>query len=214
MRKDKTKRQAHWDAAYEGRGEEALSWFQARPEPSLSLITEHAAPAGAVLDVGGGASLLPDALLEAGYVDLTVLDLSQVALSAAQARLGARADKVHWICDDVTDWVPGRGYDLWHDRAVFHFLTAPAERTAYVNTLVAALRPGGVAIIATFAPDGPETCSGLPVQRYSPEALAQTLEAIAPGVFRPMGAQTHAHETPTGGCQSYQVSLFRRPRRG
>lgn len=210
MSEDRTARQAHWDAAYQGRAEEALTWFQERPEPSLGLIARHAGPEAAVLDVGGGASRLPDALLEAGYVDLTVLDLSQVALSAAQARLGARAEGVHWICADVTAWVPEREYDVWHDRAVFHFLTGQAERAAYVDTLLCALRPGGVAIIATFALDGPEKCSGLPVHRYSPETLAETLETLAPGVFGPIGAQAHRHETPAGRGQSFQVSLFRR----
>ena len=210
MSTDSTERQAHWDAAYEGRAEEALTWFQERPEPSLSLIVEHAAPGAAVLDVGGGASRLPDALLQAGYADVTVLDLSEVALSAARARLGAGADAVQWICADVTQWVPERAYDLWHDRAVFHFLTQEAGRAAYVRALLEALKPGGVAIISTFAPDGPEKCSGLPVRRYSPRTLAETLEALAPGAFRPIGAEAHAHETPAGRSQSFQVSLFRR----
>ena len=214
MSTDSTERQAHWDAAYEGRAEQALTWFQERPEPSLGLIMEHAAPGAAVLDVGGGASRLPDALLQAGYADVTVLDLSEVALSAARARLGARADAVRWICADVTEWEPARTYDLWHDRAVFHFLTGEAGRAAYVATLLRALRPGGVAILSTFALDGPEKCSGLPVQRYSPETLAETLEALAPGAFRPIGALAHAHQTPSGRSQSFQVSLFRRAGRG
>lgn len=201
---------AHWDAAYGARAEEALSWFQARPEPSLGLIAQHAAPGAAVLDLGGGASRLVDALAGAGYSDLTVLDLSQVALATAQARLGEQAGAVQWICADVTVWRPERRYDLWHDRAVFHFLTEEADRAAYVRALLAALRPGGVAVICTFAPDGPEACSGLPVRRYSPEMLAETLEALAPGAFRPIGAQAHAHETPAGRSQSFQVSLFRR----
>jgi trans-aconitate methyltransferase len=199
---------AHWDAAYGERAEEALTWFQARPEPSLSLIAQHAAPGAAVLDVGGGAARLADALLQAGYSDLTVLDLSRVALAAAQARLGERAGAVQWIRADVTEWGPQRAYDLWHDRAVFHFLAEEAERAAYVRTLLAALKPGGVVIISTFAPDGPEACSGLPVRRYSPQTLAETLQALAPGAFQPIGAQAHAHETPTGRSQSFQASLF------
>ncbi|WP_212523596.1 class I SAM-dependent methyltransferase [Actibacterium sp. MT2.3-13A] len=201
---------AHWDAAYEGRAEEALTWFQARPEPSLGLIARHAGPGAAVLDVGGGAARLADALLEAGQADVTVLDLSQVALAAARARLGARADAARWIRADVTRWAPPREYDLWHDRAVFHFLTEQADRAAYVATLLRALSPGGVAIIATFAPDGPEACSGLPVQRYSPETLTATLEALAPGAFARIGAEAHVHETPSGRRQSFQFSLFRR----
>jgi trans-aconitate methyltransferase len=159
-------RKAHWEAVYEQKTETEVSWFQQHPALSLDLIAAHAPdPAAAIIDVGAGASRLVDELIARGYRDLTVLDLSQAALRVSQARLGARAQKVAWLCADATHWRPLRQYDLWHDRAAFHFLTSPEDRICYVERLVEALRPGGHAIIATFALEGPQTCSGLPVLR-------------------------------------------------
>lgn len=200
----------HWDTVYGARGETALTWFEEEARISLDLIARHATPNSAVLDVGGGASRLVDGLLDRGFADITVLDLSEAALATSRDRLGARAAQVEWLAADVTLWTPGRAYDLWHDRAVFHFMTTAADRAAYVRALKAALRPGGTAIIATFALDGPETCSNLPVQRYSPQTLAETLEALAPGAFDPVEARAHAHRTPMGRSQSFQISVLRR----
>ena len=202
--------ETHWDDVYGSHAEEEVSWFTERPEPSLSLIREFASAPVPVADIGGGASRLADALLAEGYRDITVLDLSARAIAMAQARLGPRAGDVHWIAADVTRWQPPRPYRIWHDRAAFHFLTTATDRAAYVRIMRAALEPGGHAIISTFADDGPERCSGLPVARYAPGALADELERHAPGAFEPVRAQRHEHATPGGAIQRFQVSVFRR----
>mgnify|MGYP006275857077 FL=1 len=201
----------HWDAVYAARDETALTWFEAEPRLSLSLIAANARPGDAILDVGGGASRLVDALLASGLGPVTVLDLSADALARSRARLGDRAAEVTWIVGDVTEAGPPGRFAVWHDRAAFHFLTEPAARAAYVAALRAALRPGGVAIVSTFAEDGPETCSNLPVRRYAPEDLAAELGAHAPGLLVPVEARRHVHTTPRGARQSFQTSVFRRP---
>jgi ubiquinone/menaquinone biosynthesis C-methylase UbiE len=200
----------HWDAVYAARNEEALTWFEAAPELSVTLITRLAAPDEAVIDIGGGASRLPDALLDRGYRDITVLDLSEAALRVSRERLGARADKVRWVEASVTEWRPGRAYALWHDRAVFHFLTMAADRAAYLRAMARAVMPGGHAIIATFAEDGPETCSGLPVRRWSSDALVAEVAAACPGAFARVDATRHVHVTPKGNQQPFQVTVLRR----
>ena len=173
-----TSRRDHWDGVYTTRDEGGVSWFQPSPDASLALISRFGDPAtSSLIDIGGGMSRLVDALVGSGNRDLAVLDLSSVALDAARRRLGAGAAHVEWIVADVTQWRPQRAYDFWHDRAAFHFLTDEADRAAYVEALHEAVRPGGHAIIATFAPDGPERCSGLPVVRYDAETLAQAVGA-------------------------------------
>ena len=198
-------RKQHWEQVYRQKSDETLSWFQPRPEISLDLI--HAAglrKTEALIDVGGGASRLVDQLLAEGYTDLTVLDIAQQALITARTRLGNSASQVHWIAADLTAWQPGRSYRLWHDRAVFHFLTDPVERAAYRKNLEAALAPGGTAIIASFALEGPERCSGLPVQRYSPQTLAAELGSG----FRLLQHRHDAHHTPADRIQQFQYSVF------
>ena len=198
-------RQRHWDEVYSQKAEDTVSWFQVHPDLSLELI--RAAGVGhtdALIDVGGGASRLVDHLLGAGFADLTVLDIAAAALERAGARLGPAALKVQWLVADVTRWRPARLYRLWHDRAVFHFLTEAADRAAYLANLKAALTPGGHAVIASFAPDGPERCSGLPVQRYSPESLAAELGPA----FHLKGKRNESHLTPAGRVQRFQYSLF------
>ena len=198
-------RKQHWEQVYRQKSDETLSWFQPRPEISLDLI--HAVglrKTEALIDVGGGASRLVDQLLAEGYTDLTVLDIAQQALITARTRLGNSASQVHWIAADLTAWQPGRSYRLWHDRAVFHFLTDPAERAAYRKNLEAALAPGGTAIIASFALEGPERCSGLPVQRYSPQILAAELGSG----FRLLQHRHDAHHTPADRIQQFQYSVF------
>ena len=200
-------RKAHWEIVYRDKSETQVSWFQESPALSLELISALApAPDAAIIDMGGGASRLVDALVGADYGDVTVLDLSQGALQAAQARLGAKAHGVEWIVADATDWRPHRTYDLWHDRAAFHFLTSPEDRARYVQRLTEALAPGGHAIIATFALDGPDRCSGLPIVRYDAAALSAELG----GVFTLMDTRAHAHSTPWGSVQRFQFSVFRR----
>lgn len=197
--------QAHWDKAYTEKSETQLSWFQDVPARSLAMIAA-ASSHGALIDVGGGASRLVDALLEAGRTDITVLDISQAALDHARARLGPRAAQVHWICADITQWRPERVWDVWHDRAVFHFLTQPEAQDAYIAALTAATRPGAAVILSTFAPDGPERCSGLPVQRYSAAGLAARLGAG----FALTDQAAERHVTPWGSIQSFTYAAFRR----
>jgi SAM-dependent methyltransferase len=198
-------REAHWQQVYLAKGEDQVSWFQASPEPSLGLIRRAGAPPGsAILEVGGGASRLVDGLLDAGYCDVTVLDLSAAALGRAQARLGARAGLARWIVADATGWRPERRYDLWHDRAAFHFLVDPADRAAYVGVLKQALASGGHVILAAFAPDGPEKCSGLPVMRCDAASFAREL---GPG-FQLVEELAHAHATPWGAVQRFCFARF------
>jgi SAM-dependent methyltransferase len=200
-------RQAHWQNVYAKKGENEVSWFQENPAPSLELIAQvGATSASAIIDIGGGASRLVDKLVERGFKDITVLDLSEAALEAAKGRLGGRAAQVHWIVADATVWEPQKAYDIWHDRAAFHFLTEDRDRAAYVARLEGALKVGGYAVIATFALDGPERCSGLPVVRYDPVSLGQTLGRA----FQLVDTRRHAHATPWGSNQSFQFSVFRR----
>ena len=197
--------QVHWESVYSQKGEQEVSWFQEAPEPSLELIARtDATPQSGIIDIGGGASRLVDALLSRGFNDLCVLDLSEAALAKARARLGERATKVRWITADVTTWQPDARYDLWHDRAAFHFLTEPAAQRAYVERVRLALRAGGHAIIATFALDGPEKCSGLPVARHS----AETIAALLGAEFALVDTRRHEHTTPWGSVQKFQFSTF------
>ena len=202
-----SERQAHWQGVYTTKGEREVSWFQENPTISLELIQAAGGPPRtSVIDVGGGASRLPDALLEAGYQDVTALDVSEAALTTSRERLGAMAKNVAWIASDVTTWEPTRHFDVWHDRAVLHFLTEATDRTAYVQRLHKALHSGGTAIIGTFALDGPEKCSGLPVVRYDSAKLADTLG----GSFALVESRRHEHATPWGSTQRFQFSVFRR----
>ncbi len=202
-------RQAHWQAVYSTKGEREVSWFQETPAISLELI--HATGAGrdaAHIDIGGGASRLVDALLAEAYRSVTVLDVSEEALAVARARLGPRAASVDWIAADVTAWTPPRTFDLWHDRAAFHFLTAPHDRAAYAERVRKAVAAGGHVIIATFATDGPERCSGLPVVRHD----AASIGAVLGPAFALVETRRHDHVTPGGNVQKFQFSLFRRTR--
>jgi 2-polyprenyl-3-methyl-5-hydroxy-6-metoxy-1,4-benzoquinol methylase len=197
----------HWESVYNSKGEREVSWFQESPEPSIELIgLVGAKPDAAIIDIGGGASRLVDALLAHGFENLTVLDLSEAALDKARSRLGSGARNVRWIAADVTSWKPDAKYDVWHDRAAFHFLTKCEEQQAYVGRLKEALRPGGHAIFGTFALDGPEKCSGLPVARQSPE----TMVALLGPDFHLVDARRHEHPTPWQLVQKFQFSTFRR----
>lgn len=197
----------HWDRVYQTKKPTEVSWFRAHLETSLALIAE-ASPAAtaAVLDVGGGESTLVDDLVARGYADVTVLDLSSTALDVTRARLGARAEAVHWICGDVTEVaLPEARYDVWHDRAVFHFLTLPSSREAYVKQLTRSLRPGGHVVMGTFGPDGPLECSGLQVVRYDAASLHR---ALGPH-FELEAHREEVHETPLGRAQQFVWCHFR-----
>ena len=198
-------RRAHWEGIYTNKSENELSWFQKNPVPSLELIGRVGATAdSAIIDIGGGASRLVDNLVERRFEDVTVLDLSEAALETTKARLGDDAGQVDWIVADVTVWEASKAYDIWHDRAAFHFLTEDHDRAAYITSLERALKVGGYAVIATFALDGPERCSGLPVVRYDPVSLGQTLGRS----FQLVDARRHAHATPWGTEQSFLFSIF------
>ena len=199
-------RQAHWEGVYTKKGENEVSWFQENPALSIELIAQvGATAASAIIDIGGGASRLVDNLIQRGFEDVTVLDLSEAALEAAKVRLGKDAAQVHWMVADATRWEPLKAYDIWHDRAAFHFLTEEDDRSAYLARLRRALKAGGHAIIATFAPDGPERCSGLQVVRYDPANLGNTLGRE----FELVGSRQQTHSTPWGAEQSFQFSVFR-----
>lgn len=200
----------HWDSAYTTSGPTEVSWFDPGGSESAGLVKSLVTPGEPIIDVGGGASELVDHLLDDGYGPLTVLDVSEAALTTARTRLGAASAKVDWIADDVTRWSPSGTYALWHDRAVFHFLTEPDDRAGYLHALGTALRPGGHAVISTFAEDGPDRCSGLRVVRYAPHCLATTIRALAPGVLVPVSVTRHVHRTPGGAGQRFQTSVFRR----
>ncbi|MBB3918172.1 class I SAM-dependent methyltransferase [Rhizobium fabae] len=201
-----TKRE-HWDEVYRTKANDCVSWYQPTPEPSLRALEDLQLPATvALIDVGGGASSLVDCLIERGWADLTVLDIAAPALDVAKGRLQGDATRVAWIVADVTEWRPGRRYDVWHDRAVFHFLTEPQQRLAYRHALETGTAPGSVVIIATFAPDGPERCSGLPVQRYDAAALAVEFGSA----FALERDWREEHTTPGRGRQSFQWCVFRR----
>lgn len=198
-----------WNNAYES-GDERRSWYQAHPARSLTAIQAVApSPQEAIIDVGGGSSRLAGALIVAGYSDVTVLDISDTALSLARDRLGADADRIAWLAADLRTWQPARRYDVWHDRAVLHFFIDPADRRAYTNVLRAALSSRGHAVIATFAPDGPEQCSGLPVQRNSEDEILELLGRD----FISVSTSRETHMTPSGGEQAFTwVIARRRPR--
>lgn len=201
---------SHWEHIYTSRAATSVSWYQPHAARSLGLIRRVAGPpTAAIIDVGGGASTLVDDLLAAGYEHPTVLDLSDTALAVARERLGLHAERVHWIAGNVTAiGLTGHAYDVWHDRAVFHFVTDEDERRAYVAQLLHALKPGGHAIIATFALDGPTECSGLPVMRYSPATLHAELGAG----FVLVEYSDEAHVTPAGRTQRFVYCLFAKPR--
>jgi ubiquinone/menaquinone biosynthesis C-methylase UbiE len=200
-------RQSHWQTVYLTKGEQQVSWSQADPQPSLRLIESVAASRNvSVIDIGGGASRLVDALLQDGFHAVTVLDLSEAALRAASERVGTAETAVRWIAADAAIWQPQQAFDIWHDRAAFHFLVEECDRTAYLDRLHRGVRAGGHAVIGTFALDGPEKCSGLPVQRYDPAALSRT---IGPA-FELIAHEPHRHVTPWGATQSFQFSVLRR----
>ncbi len=200
-------RRQHWESVYRSKTADQVSWFQPHAASSMRLIHDAARADAHVIDVGGGASVLVDDLLDAGYRNLTVLDLAEAALAASRARLGARAQAVQWLAADITRAdLPAARYDVWHDRAVFHFLTDPDDRARYVEQVMRSVKPGGHVIIAAFGPDGPLQCSGLDVVRYAPDALHA--EFGAP--FRLLGHETEIHFTPTGKEQEFVYCYCRR----
>jgi 2-polyprenyl-3-methyl-5-hydroxy-6-metoxy-1,4-benzoquinol methylase len=198
----------HWEKVYSTKAATQVSWFQEHAAMSLQLIARQNVPlSAAIIDVGGGASTLVDDLLDGGYRHLTVLDLSGAAIATAQARLGERASLVQWREANVLEEaLPSHSFDVWHDRAVFHFLTTAQEREAYVQQVLCAVKPGGLVIVATFAEDGPTQCSGLPVMRYD----ANDLHAQFGAPFELLGHEKESHRTPGGNEQKFVYCVCRR----
>lgn len=199
----------HWESVYAAKSAEEVSWYQEHPERSLRFIQASGIPLTApIIDVGGGSSRLVDLLLRAGYTALTVLDISATALADVKRRLGPRSSEVQWLHADVTHAPLLRHtFELWHDRAVFHFLTSSADRHAYVAAVLHALKPGGHLIVATFADDGPTECSGLPVRRYTAEGLRNEFG----DAFIPVREEREEHHTPTGKVQHFVYCHCRVP---
>lgn len=192
---------SHWDTVYRTKRPDQVSWYRPHLEVSLELVAEAAPNRDArIIDVGGGESTLVDDLLTRGYRNLAILDISSTALEVAKARLGDAANKVQWLCGDVTSFAFTRHqYDVWHDRAVFHFMIESAQRAAYVRQVAHAVKPGGHVIVATFGPEGPTQCSGLDVARYDPNALH---DEFGPG-FQLIRHLTELHQTPAGSIQQF-----------
>lgn len=201
---------AHWEQVYREKSDREVSWYQSSPACSLQLVAAAGLRADApLIDVGGGASRLVDALLDAGFEDVTVLDLSSAALAVAQARLAGRADQVRWLEADITDFQPARRHALWHDRAVFHFLTRSEDRASYLAALRRGLLPGGHLLMATFAPGGPQKCSGLDIVQYDADKLSAVLGAD----FVLEAVHAEGHLTPAGKRQDFNYFHYRyRPR--
>jgi ubiquinone/menaquinone biosynthesis C-methylase UbiE len=199
---------SHWDGVYSDRAGDALSWYQAYPERSLELIRDCGIGTDAgIIDVGGGTSGLAFELLRQGFSGLWVLDISAAALAAARNRLGADAARVQWVEADITRaQLPAAQFDVWHDRAVFHFFTDPAQQAAYVEKASAAVKPGGHLVISTFDADGPEQCSGLPVARYD----VASLQSRFVGRFELMRSEREEHRTPAGKLQRFRYFVLRR----
>lgn len=199
--------QAHWEKVYKSRRPEQVSWYQPHLETSLELLRSAAPQLEAhVIDVGAGGSTLVDDLVAFGYRNLCAMDISPAALSVTKARLGGRAERVQWLVGDVrTISLDAHRFDVWHDRATFHFLTLSEDRAAYVRQVVRAIKPGGHLIVATFGPQGPSRCSGLDVIRYEPHALQAELGAA----FRLVEQRTELHRTPAGATQQFTYCMCR-----
>jgi hypothetical protein len=198
--------EGHWGHVYGTKAPTEVSWYQRQAKVSVELIAERGlAPNAPLLDAGAGASTLVDGLLARGHTDITLVDVTDAAFAATRERLGERSE-VRYVVADVTQWVPSRKYSVWHDRAMFHFLTEGNLRAAYRRALSAALPVGGHAVIATFALDGPDRCSGLPVKRYSADSLAQEMGRG----FRLVGSRNEGHTTPWGASQSFLYCVLER----
>jgi SAM-dependent methyltransferase len=200
-------RKEHWEKIYREKQPTDVSWFQREPVRSLEWIRSVApSKEAAIVDVGGGASVLVDRLLDLGYGNVTVLDVSGAALGVSRSRLGTRADRVRWVEADVTRCDADLACDVWHDRAVFHFLTEAEDRKRYVDLVKRSLRPGGHGILAAFAPDGPEKCSGLPVRRYD----AALVQGEFGGDFDLLREEAELHRTPADKEQRFRYFLLKR----
>lgn len=200
-------KQSHWDQVYSSKALEQSSWYQPRPSISLDFVQQFSLPRDAsIIDVGGGDSLLVDHLLNLGYQNISVLDISHKALERAQNRLGERAKSVKWIHADAAQFKPAERYDFWHDRAAFHFLTDPADIQHYAQTAAQAIKPSGFLVIGTFSEQGPKKCSGLEIKQYSQESLVQVFDKA----FKKIRCQQVNHLTPTQAIQQFTFCAFQK----
>lgn len=204
---DRAERKAHWEHIYQTKELSAVSWYQPRPQTSLDLIAQFAlSPEAKIIDVGGGDSLLVDHLLQEGYGNVTVLDISEAAINRAKARLGEAADRVRWIVRDITTFRPEEQYDCWHDRAAFHFLTGEQDIAGYLEAAREGIVPGGALVVGTFSESGPGKCSGITVKQYNEAAMTR---CFAPS-FRKVSCLTTVHETPFATEQQFLFCSFRK----
>jgi len=200
-------RKSHWENIYNTKDISTVSWYQTKPSKSLDLIAEfNLDKDAAIIDIGGGDSFLPDFLLKLGYSNISVLDISEKAIENAKIRLGEDAEKIKWIVSDITKFTPSEKYDLWHDRAAFHFLTDDQEIENYVQLVSKSLKPNASLIIGTFSENGPTKCSGIEIKQYSQENLIQLFSAG----FEKLQCENVDHETPSGALQNFTFCTFRK----
>ncbi|MHB1252298.1 MAG: class I SAM-dependent methyltransferase [Acidimicrobiales bacterium] len=196
----------HWDSIFAHKADEEMSWFQGVPATSLELLSQWCTPEASLIDIGAGSARLVDELVERGWRDVTLLDISHEALDIVRQRLSGRATSISYVTNDIREWSPTRRYQSWHDRAVFHFLVSDLDQRHYVNTAARALEHGAPLIIATFSSSGPTHCSGLPIAQHDPEQIA---ELFAPE-FDFVASRIEEHTTPFKSVQSFAWSVLRR----
>lgn len=200
-------RKKHWENIYQTKELKEVSWFQPTPETSLSFFKEFDVPRNAkVIDIGGGDSFLVDHLLDLGYQDITVLDISSAAINRAKQRLGELADNVKWIVSDATIFQPAETYDFWHDRAAFHFLTDEQEVSSYLDTAAKSINPSGTLVIGTFSEQGPQKCSGIEIKQYSEKTMTKRLKHH----FEKIKCITVDHKTPFDTVQNFVFCSFKK----
>ncbi|PVD51522.1 SAM-dependent methyltransferase [Terrimonas sp.] len=200
-------RKKHWENIYQTKQLNEVSWYQPTPETSLDFIKQFNLPVTAkIIDIGGGDSFLVDHLLDMGYQDITVLDISQVAIDRAKQRLGVKSKKVKWIVADAADFKPAEQYDFWHDRAAFHFLTSEQDISNYITTAKQYIHPSGILVIGTFSEQGPKKCSGIEIKQYSETTMTSRLKNF----FEKIKCITVDHKTPSGAIQNFVFCSFRK----
>lgn len=197
--------QQHWETVFTNKASDEVSWFQPYPATSMAFLASFQLPLTAnIIDIGGGDSRLVDALLEKGYQNIYVLDISATALEKAKQRLGSKANNVHWIVSDVLDYKPTVQFDFWHDRAAFHFLTSEDKIKSYVQLAGQSIKPGGYFVLGTFSENGPAKCSGLEIKQYTAAAMSATFDAQ----FKRIRCITEEHETPSHNIQNFVFCSF------
>ena len=200
-------RKKHWENIYQKKDNKEVSWYQPTPETSLSFFRQFNVPKSAkIIDIGGGDSFLVDHLLDLGYKDISVLDISEAAIDKAKRRLGDRSTNVKWIVEDITDFKPKVKYDFWHDRAAFHFLTNEAEISKYIEMAAQNINPTGVLVIGTFSDQGPKNCSGIEIKQYSETSMTRRLQKF----FEKIKCITIDHLTPFNTTQNFVFCSFRK----